>query len=218
MFQDRIDAGRRLSPLLKEYAGRDDAVILALPRGGVPVAFEISRALSAPLDIFMVRKLGLPGKEELAMGAIASGGVRILNEDVIESYRVSPAQIEGVSLRESREMERREQLYRGDRTPLDVRGRTIILVDDGLATGFTMRAAIRALRQKAPRQIVAAVPVAAPSSFEELDALADRGVCLFTPFDFYSVGQWYRDFSQTTDHQVHDLLGGSVQHSSKSAA
>ena len=217
-FQDRMDAGRRLSSLLQPYAGRDHVLVLALPRGGVPVGFEVSRALSAPLDIFIVRKLGVPGREELAMGAIASGGVRVLNAETVAHFNISPEQIETIALHEIREMERRERLYRGSRTAVVVRGRTIILVDDGLATGSTMRAAVSALRQEGPEKIIAAVPVAARPICEELDEEADAAVCLYTPRDFYAVGQWYQDFSQTTDEQVRDLLDRSARHGSQHAA
>ncbi len=211
LFRDRCDAGYRLGLQLQEFANRDNVLVLALPRGGVPVGFEVARALNAPLDIFVVRKLGVPGQEELAMGAVASGGVRVLNADVIDHFSVSPEQIEEIALRETEELERRERLYRGNRAALDVRGETIILVDDGLATGSSMRAAIAALREKDPEQIVVAVPVAARSTCEELGKEADHAVCLYTPFDFYAVGQWYQNFSQTTDQEVHTLLDRSAR-------
>ena len=184
----------------------------------MPVGFEVSRALNAPLDVFIVRKLGVPGHEELAMGAIASGDVRILNAEVIDLCNVSPEQVEKIALREIREMERRQRLYRGERAALDVRGRTIILVDDGVATGSTMRAAIAALRQENPVQIIVAVPVAARTTCRELDNVTDRAICLYTPFDFYAVGQWYQNFSQTTDQEVRDLLERSSQHTNKHVA
>ena len=204
-FRDRAEAGRILAEKLVVYAGRPDVLVLALPRGGVPVAFEVARALDVPLDVFVVRKLGVPGHEELAMGAIASGGVRVLNEDVIQvcpPLRV----IEAVTARELEELGRRERSYRGDRPALQVRGRTVILVDDGLATGSTMRAAIKALRRLGPDRIVVAVPTAAPSTCAELGLEADECICCITPDPFYAVGVWYEDFSQTTDREVRDLL------------
>jgi putative phosphoribosyl transferase len=181
-------------------------LVLALPRGGVPVAFEVARALHAPLDVFLVRKLGLPGHEELAMGAIASGGVRVLNDDVVRSLRIPDDVIEAIAAAELRELERCERIYRGDRPAPDARGRTIILIDDGLATGSTMRAAVAALRQQGPARIVVAVPVGAPETCAEFQDEADEAICGQTPEPFYAVGLWYRDFSQTTDEEVHDLL------------
>jgi predicted phosphoribosyltransferase len=181
-------------------------IVLALPRGGVPVAFEVARALHAPLDVFLVRKLGLPGHEEFAMGAIASGGVRVLNEDVVRALRIPENVIEAVSAAEQRELERRERLYRGDRPPPAVRGRTVILVDDGLATGSTMRAALTALRRQGAARIVVAVPIGAPETCAEFEREADDVICARTPEPFYAVGLWYGDFSQTTDEEVHDLL------------
>jgi predicted phosphoribosyltransferase len=195
-----------LAAELQAYADRRDVVVLALPRGGVPVAFEVARALHAPLDVFVVRKLGLPGHEEVAMGAIATGGVRILNEDVVRRLGISEAVIEAVTGRERRELERRERLYRGGRPAPDVRRSTVILVDDGLATGSTMRAAIAALRKHGPARIVVAVPVGAPETCAEFQAEADETVCAVMPEPFHAVGQWYRDFSQTTDEEVHELL------------
>ncbi len=205
-FRDRTHAGELLSRKLTVYADRPDVLILALPRGGVPVAREIARSLRVPLDVFLVRKLGAPGQEELAMGAIASGGVRVLNDEVIRSLRVSPRVIDFVAARESRELERRERLYREDRPAPSVAGKTILLVDDGLATGSTMRAAISALRQAAPTRIVVAVPVAAVSASRELTSQVDQMVCLHTPEPFYSVGFWYLDFSQTSDDEIRELL------------
>ncbi len=207
VFRDREEAGKALAAELGRRIGeRDDLLVLALPRGGVPIGYEIARALGAPLDVFVVRKLGLPGQEELAMGAIASGGSRVLNEDVVGALRVPDEWIERVARHELRELERREELYRGDLPPLDVRGRTVVLVDDGLATGSTMHVAIQALRKMEPRRIVVAVPVAAQSTFRAIGAEADEIVCLRTPEPFQAVGLWYEDFSQTTDREVHDLL------------
>lgn len=211
LFRDRTDAGRVLATALARYAGRPDLIVLALPRGGVPVAFEVARALGAPLDVFLVRKLGLPGHEELAMGAIASGGVRLINEDVVEAYHVSDAQIEMVSEVEQRELERRERAYRDGRPLPSLRDRTVILVDDGLATGATMRAAVLAVRQESPASIVVAVPVAAPETRDEFRAIVDEIICAETPSPFYAVGLWYEDFSQTTDEEVHDLLSATAR-------
>ena len=205
-FRDRADAGRKLAKGLLEYAGRPDLLVLALPRAGVPVAYEVARALGAPLDVFLVRKLGLPGHEELAMGAIASGGVRVLNQDVVNVLQIPEKLINRVAEAEIRELERREHTYRGNRPPPDVHGKTIILVDDGLATGSTMRAAATALRQQGPARIVVGVPVAAPEICEEFRDEVDDIVCAITPEVFFGVGAWYQDFSQTTDDSVLDLL------------
>jgi putative phosphoribosyl transferase len=205
-FRDRAEAGRRLAEKLVEYAGRPDVLVLALPRGGVPVAFEVARALEAPLDVFVVRKLGVPGHEELAMGAVASGGACVLNDDVIGPLSIPDRVIRAVAARELQELERRERLYRGDRPPPDVRGRIVILVDDGLATGSTMRAAVAALRRLGPDLIVVAVPTAAPTTCAEIGLEADGCICCITPDPFYAVGVWYEDFSQTTDEEVRDLL------------
>lgn len=205
-FRDRSEAGQLLAERLIAYAGRPDILVLALPRGGVPVAYEVARALGAPLDIFVVRKLGIPGHEELAMGAIASGGVRVLNDDVVQALHIPERVIEAVAARELRELERRERAYRGDRPAPDVRDRTVILVDDGLATGSTMRAAVAALRRLGPARIVVAVPTAAPSTCEEFRREADECICQITPEPFHAVGLWYQDFSQTTDDEVRDLL------------
>ena len=215
-FQDRIEAGRVLAEKLNAYAERLDVVVLALPRGGVPVAFEVARVLRLPLDVFLVRKLGVPGYSELAMGAIASGGVRVLNEDVVYHLGIADDAIERVAQREQEELERREREYRGDRRGPDVHGRTVILIDDGLATGSTMRAAVMALRRQNPARIVVAVPVAAESTCAELSADVDEIVCAITPSSFRAVGLWYEDFSQTTDYEVRDLLERSVH--SQSAA
>lgn len=201
-YQDRHDAGRVLASLLGRYAGRTDVVVLALPRGGVPVASEVARHLGVPLDVFNVRKLGVPGYEELAMGALASGGVRVLNDEVLRELEISPRTIDAVVAAEAEELARREQAYRGGRPPLDVAGRTVILVDDGLATGSTMRAAVAGLRQRGPRRVVVAVPVAATSTCEALADEVDDIICAQTPEPFLAVGLWYEDFSQTTDDEV----------------
>jgi len=205
-FRDRTEAGRLLAQKLREYANRDDVVVLALPRGGVPVAYEVANTLNVPLDIFLVRKLGLPGNEELAMGAIASGGVRVLNEEVVRALNIPDEIVDEVAEKEERELERREREYRRGRPPVDVRGRTAILIDDGLATGSSMRAAALALRNNQPAQIVVAVPVGAPSTCAEFESEVDKVVCAVTPEPFWGVGQWYRDFSQTSDEEVRDLL------------
>lgn len=205
-FRDRIDAGRQLAGGLHEYADRTDVLVLGLPRGGVPVAFEVARALSAPLDVFVVRKLGLPHHEELAMGAIAMGGSRVLDRALIEQIGVSDAEVEQVTRREQAELDRRQKQYRGDRPLPDIAGHTVILVDDGLATGSSMRVAVAALREEHPGRIVVAVPVAPAEVCEMLRASADEVVCALTPDPFYAVGLWYRDFSQTSDEEVRDLL------------
>jgi len=206
LFRDRTEAGRVLAHRLAAYANYPNALVLALPRGGVPVAFEIAEALNLPLDIVVVRKLGLPGHEEFAMGAIASGGARVLNQDLIRQLSLSDEIIEQIVAREQRELERRERTYRGQRPVLDVRDRIIIIVDDGLATGSSMRAAIAALRQKQPAKLIVAVPVGARITCSELEAFADEVICLETPENFSAVGLWYRDFSQITDEEVIDLL------------
>jgi predicted phosphoribosyltransferase len=205
-YRDRFEAGRALAAHLEAYAGRPDVLVLALPRGGVPVGYEVARALQAPLDVFLVRKLGLPGQPELAMGAIATGGVRVLNEEVVRALGVPDEVIDAVAEEEQQELERRAREYRGDRPPPDVRGRIVILVDDGLATGSTMRAAVAALRRQGPARIVVAVPVGAAETCAEMQAEADEAVCAHTPEPFYAVGLWYEDFTQTTDEEVHDLL------------
>jgi putative phosphoribosyl transferase len=209
-FRDRREAGRLLALRLAAYANRPDVLVLALPRGGVPVAFEVARALGAPLDVFVVRKLGVPGHEELAMGAIATGGVRVLNDQVVRALRIPEYVIEAVAEKEWQELARRERLYRGDRPFPEVRGRTVILVDDGLATGTTMQAAVRALRRQQAARIVVAVPVAAPETCQELSEEVDDIVCAATPEPFQAVGLWYEDFSQTTDEEVGDLLARSA--------
>jgi predicted phosphoribosyltransferase len=198
-----------LAARLEKYAGKPDVMVLALPRGGVPVAFEVARVLHAPMDVFIVRKLGVPGHEELAMGAVASGGVRVLNDHVVAGLGIPEYVIDAVVKWETEELKRRERLYRGNRPPADVRGKTVILVDDGLATGSTMLAAVQALRQQGPARIVVAVPVASPDTCELMKAYVDEIVCAATPEPFYAVGLWYEDFSQTTDEEVRELLARS---------
>ncbi|OFW01606.1 MAG: phosphoribosyl transferase [Acidobacteria bacterium RIFCSPLOWO2_02_FULL_68_18] len=210
-FEDRRAAGRALAARLQQYAARRDVLVLALPRGGVPVAVEVARALGAPLDLFLVRKLGTPGHQELAMGAIASGGVRVLNDDVVRWYGITPDRIDAVAREEERELERRETAYREGREPAPVEGRTVILIDDGLATGSTMRAAVQAVRRRKPARVVVAVPVGAPQTCDELSAEADEVVCTRTPERFTAVGQWYVDFEQTTDEDVRRLLREHVR-------
>ena len=212
-FRDRDDAGRQLGRVLADKLGkRDDLIVLGLPRGGVPVAAHAAEALGAPLDVFIVRKLGVPGHEELAMGAIASGGVRVMNRDVLDYMSIPLQMIDRVAEREQRELERREREYRGARPPLEVRGKTVIIVDDGLATGSTMRAAVNALRKMEPRAVIVAVPLAAKSTCEDFrrDPAVDDIVCLRTPEPFQAVGLWYEDFAQTSDAEVHELLGTPV--------
>jgi putative phosphoribosyl transferase len=205
-FHDRTEAGQLLAGKLMAYANRHDTIVLALPRGGVPVGFEIAKVLKAPLDVFLVRKLGLPWQEELAMGATATGGIRVLNDDVIKAFAVKDEIIQAVAAKEEQELERRERLYRGDRPPVNVTGKIAILVDDGLATGSTMRAAVQALKLQSPARSIAAVPVAAVSICEELKHEVDEIVCAVTPEPFYAISQYYEDFSQTTDEEVNDLL------------
>lgn len=205
-FRDRREAGEALADELRQYAGRPDTLILALPRGGVPVAAAIAEQLDLPMDIFLVRKLGLPGHEELAMGAIASGGITVMNPDVLRMVHVGDKAIEMVTRRELAELERREREYRGERPEPQLEGKTVILVDDGLATGSTMRAAVMALRERNPREIVVAVPVAAPETCDEFRQQVDEIVCALTPDPFHAVGLWYEDFSQTTDAEVRELL------------
>ena len=210
-FPNRTAAGRLLAEKLVNYAGRDDVIVLGLPRGGVPVAFEVAQRLGAPLDVFIVRKLGVPGFEELAAGAIASGGVRVLNEDVTRAIPHADEMIEAVTVRETAELERREQIYREGRPSPELRDRTVILVDDGLATGATMRAAVKALRQRGVAQIVVAVPVGPPDTCREIEQEADETICLSTPPFFQAVGQYYEDFSQTSDEDVRELLSQAAQ-------
>ena len=210
-YHDRTQAGRVLASMLTTYTNRRDVLALALPRGGVPVAYEVAKALHVPLDVFLVRKLGVPGHEELAMGAIATGGVCVINEDVVRSLQIPPQVLDAVAFREERELERREQLYRDDRPLPVVRDQTVILIDDGLATGATMRAAVQALRVQAPAKIVVAVPVAAYATYRQFRAEVDEIVCAQTPEIFYGVGWWYEDFSQTSDQQVRELLSLAAQ-------
>jgi predicted phosphoribosyltransferase len=205
-FRDRTDAGRWLAEKLTSYADRPDVVVLGLPRGGVPVAFEVARALAAPLDVFVVRKLGVPGDEELAMGAVATGRVCVLNDEIVHDLGIPEHRIDAVAARELQKLARRERAYRDGRAPPDVKGKTIILVDDGVATGATMRAAVRGLKQQGPKRIVVAVPTASPDTSAGLKAEADDVVCVITPAPFIAVGYWYDDFSQTTDAEVRDLL------------
>jgi predicted phosphoribosyltransferase len=207
IFTNRRKAGQILALDLKEFENRDDVIVLALPRGGVPIAFEVAKAIKAPLDVFVVRKLGVPGQEELAFGAIATGGVTIYNEDILRSLRMPPELIELTVKREEAELKRREELYRGGRPPLDVAGKTVIVVDDGLATGASMAAAVEALQRSNATQIIVAVPVASKEACRELRSLEKvRCICVETPEPFFGVGVWYQDFSQTTDDEVQTLL------------
>jgi predicted phosphoribosyltransferase len=206
LFDDRIDAGRRLAARLARFRALPDTVVLALPRGGVPVGFEIARELQLPLDVFVVRKLGAPGQEELAMGAVASGGVRVIDASLIAHLGVSDEDLREVIDSETRELERRTREFRGDAPPPDVRGKQVILVDDGLATGSTMKAAVLALRKQQPGALIVAVPVGAKSTCAQLREFADEVVCLESPIHFQAVGEWYRDFTQTTDDEVRELL------------
>lgn len=218
IFKDRTDAGRELAARLKHYADRANVLVLALPRGGVPVAYEVARELNAPLDVFLVRKLGVPGQEELAMGAIASGGVRVLNEDIVNYLGIPEEVIDTIAAVEQRELERRERTYRDDRPPPDVEDRIVILIDDGLATGSTMRAAAASLRLQKPRRIVVAVPVSSRETCDEFRSEVDEIVCAVTPKHFQGVGLWYEDFSQTTDEEVRELLAVQQQHHIASSA
>lgn len=205
-FLDRKQAGRKLAEKLLEYQDQPDVLVLGLPRGGVPVAYEVAQVLNALLDIMLVRKLGVPGHEELAMGAIASGRVRVLNEDVVRSLNISNKMIDKVAEREQRELERRERVYRGERDRPEIEGKTVILVDDGLATGASMRAAVDGVRARNPKRIVVAVPTAAPQTCDAFKKQADQVICAITPEPFYGVGLWYENFSQITDEQVRALL------------
>ena len=206
IFRNRSEAGKYLANKLAKYADREDLLVLALPRGGVPVGFEVARRVNAPLDIFLVRKLGVPGQEELAMGAIASGDVRIINYDVVNQFGIDQETIDRITDEERQELRRREQLYRGDRRPPALAGKSIILVDDGIATGSTMRAAIAAMRQSTPARLIVAVPVAAASTYREMSAEVDEFICPETPEAFFAISQWYERFEQTTDDEVRDLL------------
>lgn len=210
LYRNRRDAGQQLATKLAAYTNRPEAIVLALPRGGMPAGYEVAKALHVPLDVFIVRKLGVPGREELAMGAIASGGVQVLNEQVIRLHRIPDNVIKAVAARERQELERRERLYRDDRPFPNLSNRTVILVDDGLATGATMRAAVAAVRQQQPARIVVAVPVAAPQVCAEFRHLVDESICVHTPELFYGVGLWYEDFAQTSDQEVYDLLKQSL--------
>lgn len=216
-FQDRADAGRQLAERLSRYANRPDVLVLGLPRGGVPVAYEVAQALSAPLDALLVRKLGVPGHEELAMGAVAIGGVRVLNDDVVSELGIPDEVIDAVAAAEGRVLERRNKLYRGGKNTPEVRGRTVILVDDGLATGTTMRAAVAALRPQGPARIVVTVPTAAPESCEQLKPDVDELVCVMTPDPFFAIGLWYEDFSPTSDETVCSLLERAADRESQEA-
>jgi predicted phosphoribosyltransferase len=205
-FTDRKEAGRNLAEALSAYADKKDVLVLALPRGGVPVAYEVAKSLHVPMDLWIVRKLGVPGHEELAMGALAGGGLYVLNDEVIDLLRIGRNIIDDVMAHEKEELERRNRLYRQGRPPPDVEGKTVIVIDDGLATGATMRAAVISLRQAGATRIIVAVPVGAPSTCEDLEEEADKVICLFTPEPFYGVGVWYDDFSQTMDKEVQSLL------------
>jgi len=211
IFHDRRDAGRALARRLERHRDAPNTLVLALPRGGVPVAYEAARALHAPLDVFVVRKLGVPGQEELAMGAVATGGAVMLNPEVVRYLEIGDAELQAVIGAERRELERRNRLYRDGRPAPDVKGKTVILVDDGLATGASMRVACAALRQLGPARLVVAVPVAPTEACEEMQAEADEVVCAVTPEPFYGVGMWYEDFTQTTDTEVRDLLARAAE-------
>jgi putative phosphoribosyl transferase len=211
LFRDRRDAGRKLAKKLSAYANQSDVVVLALPRGGVPVAYEVALALNAPLDIFTVRKLGLPGHEELAMGAIATGGARVINQDIVRTFNVPRGVVETVAKQELKELERRERVFRGDRMMREIHDKTAILIDDGLATGASMQVAIMGLRAKDPARIIVAVPTAPLETCEVFKQLVDEMICGTTPEPFYGVSRWYEDFSQTTDEEVQTLLEQASQ-------
>jgi putative phosphoribosyl transferase len=206
IFENRSDAGKKLAKALLSYAEDPRVVVLGLPRGGIPVAYEVAIALKVPLDVFVVRKLGLPGQEELAMGAIASGGIRFLNEEVLRFAHVPKETIEWVTRQEKIELERREKMYRGERPPLDIAGKIVILVDDGLATGSTMRAAVEAVKERSPLKVIVAVPLAAIDTCHDFESLVDQIICLSTPEPFHAVGIWYEDFPQASDEEVNELL------------
>lgn len=216
-FLNRAEAGRRLAKLLLEYRGQKDVLVLAIPRGGIPVAFQVAKELEAPLDVFIMRKLGVPGHEELAFGAIASGGIRYRDSEMIEAAKISEAEIESISAKETRELERREGAYRGGRAALAVKDRTVILVDDGMATGASMEVAIMAVRRMRPARIIVATPVAPVSTCRRLDRDVDGLVCVHVPASFSAIGEFYEDFSQVSDEEVKDLLRGNVRGSAKSA-
>jgi putative phosphoribosyl transferase len=211
LFENRWDAGCKLAAKLTDYAGHADVIVLALPRGGVPVAFEVAQALGAPLDIFLVRKLGVPGHEELAMGAIASGGVRVLNKAVTQALNIPHSVIDAVAQSEQQELDRREQAYRGGRLPLGLHGKRVILVDDGLATGATMAAAVTGVRAQGAEEVIVAVPTAAPETCEAFERFVNAIICAETPQPFFGVGMWYADFSQTSDEEVRDLLARAAE-------
>ena len=211
IFRNRQQAGQLLASRLEKYANREDVIVLGVPRGGVPIAFEVAQALNLPLDIFVLRKLGVPGHEDLAFGAIGSGGVRVLNPNTVEQFRISDVDIAAVTRAEWQELKRREEMYRGDRSPLEVRGRTVILVDDGIATGSSLRAAIHALRPMKPAAIVIGTPVAPPSTVRRLQHEVDELVCVEMPEPFYGVGQFYANFSQVSDEEVNELLERAFQ-------
>jgi putative phosphoribosyl transferase len=206
IFRDRAEAGVALAAALEEYAGRNDIMVLGLPRGGVPVAFEVAKSLKAPLDVFVVRKLGVPGQSELAMGAVASGGIRVFNHDVLESLHITNEEIERITQRENAELKRREAIYREGRPMKKIEGKTIIIIDDGLATGATMRAAVTALRHFGPREIITASPVCSSVAQENLGDAPDRVLCVALPEPFFAIGQWYGNFDQTSDEEVKKLL------------
>lgn len=210
-FQNRTEAGKLLAAQLTEYAHRHDVLVLGLPRGGVPVAYEIAQALDAPLDVCLVRKLGVPGHQELAMGAISTGGVRVINDNVVDWLRINQQTIDAVATIEARELERRNLIYRGDRPLPKITDRTIILVDDGIATGATIRAAIATIKQQQPRELVLAVPVAGVSTCEELATAVDKVVCVLMPENLYAIGIWYENFAQTSDAEVCELLTQQTQ-------
>jgi putative phosphoribosyl transferase len=211
IFRDRADAGRQLAARLTRYADRTDVLLLALPRGGVPVAYEVAKELKAPLDVFLVRKLGVPGHEELAMGAIASGGIRVVNEELVHYLGIPDEVVDAIAAVEQQELERRAEAYRDDRLPPDIKDHVVILIDDGLATGSTMRAAATSLRLQKPRRIVVAVPVSSPETCDEFRREVDEIVCAVTPQHFQGVGLWYDDFSQTSDEEVRELLKRAFQ-------
>jgi putative phosphoribosyl transferase len=217
-FLNRAEAGQKLAKLLIEYTGQTDVVVLAIPRGGVPVAFQVAKELEVPLDVFVVRKLGVPGREELAFGAIASGGMRYLDREIVEAAQIPEAEIESIAERERRELERRESAYRGRRTPLSVEGQTVILVDDGIATGASMEVAIMAVRRMKPARIVVATPVAPVSTCNRLRREVDDVVCVQRPVSFFAIGEFYEDFSQVSDEEVKELVRRETRGPLKGAA